>query len=77
MKLANKKEIADFIKTIKACRHDIFMKINDKVLNLKDEVNLFAGIGHLVEDDNDAEIYANCREDEFRLVGFICGLSCT
>ena len=75
MKLVNEKDIKAFIKTIKACHHDIFMKINNKFLNLKEDANLYIGIGHLAEDDNDVEIYANCREDETRLLDFMFGLN--
>ena len=73
MKLTTKNDIAKFIETIKACTRDVYLKINDTVLNLKNEACLNAGIGQLTK-DNDAELFAICREDEMELIGMMCAL---
>ena len=71
MKLTNRTEMKKFIETIRACHNDVFMRANNKLMNLKEDPGLYWGVDRLAEENNDAEIFTNCREDEARMIGFL------
>lgn len=76
MKLTNTKEVQAFIEAVKDCRGGVYLKSPEgEVIKLENERSLCAGIGLLLRPDGDSvELFTGCREDESRMLGFLCDL---
>ncbi len=76
MKLKNVKDVEKFIQVINDCEHDVYLKSPEgDVFNLKSSLSQYIAIGRLVDENGDMlELFANSREDEARLMRFLCEL---
>jgi len=76
MKLKNVKDVEKFIQVINECEHDVYLKSPEgDVFNLKSSLSQYIAIGRLVDENGDMlELFANSREDEARLMRFLCEL---
>ncbi|MCI8844399.1 MAG: polya polymerase [Oscillospiraceae bacterium] len=76
MKLTNVKDVEKFIQVIKECEHDVYLKSQEgDVFNLKSSLSQYIAIGRLVDENGDSlELFADSREDEARLIHFLCEL---
>lgn len=79
MKL-KKENIEKFMQTIESCKGPIYLtdwRVNENdepnfKLNLKSTISLYLGITKLLSEHGDwFEIYANCREDEAKIMKFM------
>lgn len=73
MKLKNIKEVEEFRKVIKSCEKDVYLKSPEgDVFNLKSSLSEYIALGRLLSEAGDfLELYANCAEDEARLMNFL------
>lgn len=76
MKLKNIQEVEEFRKVIHACTGDVYLKSQDgDVFNLKSALSEYIALGQLLSEKGDTlELFASCREDEARLLGFLAAL---
>lgn len=76
MKLTNVKDVEKFIQVIQECEHDVYLKSQEgDVFNLKSSLSQYIAIGRLVDENGDTlELFADSREDEARLIQFLCEL---
>lgn len=77
MRLANVKDVQKFMEVINACEHDVYLKsLEGDVFNLKSSMSQYIAIGRLIEESGDSlELFADSKEDEGRLIKFLCELS--
>ena len=70
MKLTNVKDVQKFIETVNACESDVYLKsLEGDVFNLKSSLSQYIAIGRLLEESGDSlELFAQTREDEYRLL---------
>jgi len=76
MRLTNVKDVQKFIQVIDACEHDVYLKSQEgDVFNLKSSMSQYIALGRLVEENGDTlELFADGKEDEARLIQFLCEL---
>ncbi len=76
MRLTNVKDVQKFIEVVNACEHDVYLKSQEgDVFNLKSSLSQYIAIGRLVDETGDSlELFADSREDEARLIAFLCEL---
>lgn len=76
MRLTNVKDVQKFIAVIRACEHDVYLKSQEgDVFNLKSSMSQYIALGRLVEENGDMlELFADSKEDEARLIKFLCEL---
>ncbi len=70
MILRNEAEIRDFWETLDACAGSVYL-VNSKgdSLNIKPVLARYVGLGRLLDKDGDnLEFFADCKEDEYRLM---------
>ena len=70
MKLTNVKDVETFIRTVNACKNDVYLKsLEGDVFNLKSSLSQYIAIGRLLEESGDSlELFAESREDEALLL---------
>ena len=73
MKLKNIKEVEEFRKVIHACTGDVYLKSQQgDVFNLKSARSEYIALGQLLSEQGDnLELFADKREDEALLIGFL------
>jgi len=76
MRLTNVKDVQKFIAVIGTCEHDVYLKSQEgDVFNLKSSMSQYIALGRLVEENGDTlELFADSKEDEARLIKFLCEL---
>ncbi len=76
MKLRNIQEVEEFRKVIRTCEGDVYLKSQDgDVFNLKSALSEYIALGQLLSEQGDnLELFADRREDEATLIGFLAEL---
>lgn len=76
MKLKNIHEVEEFRKVIRTCEGDVYLKSQDgDVFNLKSALSEYIALGQLLSEQGDnLELFADRREDEAKLIGFLSDL---
>ena len=76
MRLTNVKEVQKFIQVVNECERDVYHKsLEGDVFNLKSSMSQYIAIGRLIEESGDSlELFADSKEDEARLIRFLCEL---
>ena len=76
MRLTNVKDVQKFIKVVDDCEHDVYLRsLEGDVFNRKSSMSQYIAIGRLIEESGDSlELFADSKEDEARLIQFLCEL---
>lgn len=76
MRLTNVKDVQKFTQVVNECEHDVYLKSQEgDVFNLKSSMSQYIAIGRLIEESGDTlELFADSKEDEARLIRFLCEL---
>lgn len=76
MRLTNVKDVQKFIAVVNQCEHDVYLKsMEGDTFNLKSSMSQYIAIGRLIEESGDSlELFADSKEDEGRLIKFLCEL---
>lgn len=73
MKLINIQEVEQFRSVIHQCRGNVYLKSPEgDVFNLKSAMSEYIALGRLLSEQGDSlELFADLREDEALLLGFL------
>lgn len=76
MRLTNVKDVKKFIDVVNSCQDTVYLKSQEgDVFNLKSSMSQYVAIGRLIEESGDSlELFADSKEDEARLIKFLCEL---
>ena len=72
MKLRNISDTNAFIKSVDACKGNVYLKSEDgDVINIKSKLSQYFGISRLLsERGSDLELYCDLKEDELIMLDF-------
>jgi len=73
MRLTNVKDVQKFIDAVNDCNYNVYLKSPEgDVFNLKSSLSQYVAIGRLVQESGDLlELFADNREDEYRLLEYL------
>lgn len=73
MKLINIQEVEQFRNVIHQCRGNVYLKSPEgDIFNLKSAMSEYIALGRLLSEQGDSlELFADLREDEALLLGFL------
>lgn len=73
MRLTNVTDVQKFISVIDQCKDNVYLQsLEGDKFNLKSSLSQYIAIGRLIEESGDSlEIFADDKEDEQLLIGFL------
>lgn len=72
MQLSNVRELDGFLRTVRSCTGDVWLKSKDgDCINLKSKLSMYIAIGALLTAEHDnLELYCSEKEDEMQFFAF-------
>ena len=77
MRLRSEADVQEFLDAVSQCGGDVYLKSPEgDIFNLKSSMSRYIAIGRLIEESGDSlELFADSKEDEARLIRFLCELN--
>ena len=76
MRLRSEADVQEFLDAVNQCGGEVYLKSPEgDIFNLKSSMSRYIAIGRLIEEQGDTlELFADSKEDEARLIKFLCEL---